>query len=75
MGELYGEVDVNTHEWTDGVLPTCLRDACATTSKERRWIMFDGPVDALWVENMNTVSGAPWVPGKAVDFSSPHFLP
>eukprot|EP00884_Botryococcus_braunii_P017802 jgi/Botrbrau1/4705/Bobra.0218s0026.1 len=54
MGELYGEVDVNTHEWTDGVLPNCLRDACATTSKECRWILFDGPVDALWVENMNT---------------------
>ncbi|XP_077418138.1 dynein axonemal heavy chain 10-like isoform X2 [Vanacampus margaritifer] len=54
--ELYGILDPETRDWTDGVLSNIFRDINKPTDKqERRYILFDGDVDALWVENMNSV--------------------
>lgn len=36
LGELYGEYDLNTNEWTDGVLSSVMRMACAGTRKIMR---------------------------------------
>lgn len=54
--ELYGILDPVTRDWTDGLLSNIFRDINKPTEKaERRYIVFDGDVDALWIENMNSV--------------------
>ena len=93
LGQLYGEFDVNTREWHDGVLSSivrsCSRGSLASNnlhlsmaspahanslmsprgaagghggfSEEdmldaTHWVILDGPVDPMWIENLNTVS-------------------
>lgn len=56
--ELYGVMDMQTREWKDGLLSKTFRNANLKNPSgktEMRWIIFDGDVDAVWVEDMNSV--------------------
>ena len=55
LGELYGEFDLSTNEWTDGILSSVMRACCADEKPDEKWIFFDSPVDAVWIESMNSV--------------------
>ena len=55
---LYGSLDPNTREWSDGLFTHTLRkiiDNVRGESSKRQWIIFDGDVDPEWVENLNSV--------------------
>ena len=46
-------------EWTEGLVSKLFKDAVLALEGDRplgkRWLHFDGPVDTLWIESMNTV--------------------
>ncbi|CAJ0586706.1 unnamed protein product, partial [Mesorhabditis spiculigera] len=55
---LYGWMDQNTREWTDGLFTSIVRKIIDNVRGEldkRQWIIFDGDVDPEWVENLNSV--------------------
>ena len=55
IGELYGEQNALSGEWKEGLAASLIKEAVNDSSNSHKWIIFDGPVDAIWIENMNTV--------------------
>ena len=56
--ELYGVLDPQTRDWTDGLLSKIFREMNQPHPADkpcRRYILYDGDVDAIWIENMNSV--------------------
>jgi dynein heavy chain len=53
--ELYGFISLATREWKDGILSYTMRFLGQIEDENPKWLVFDGDLDATWIESMNSV--------------------
>ena len=55
LNHLFGFINSLTNEWNHGIVNSLVNDIIDRNTDEINWIIFDGPADGKWVENLNTV--------------------
>jgi dynein heavy chain len=52
--EMFGQNDIISGEWTHGIFSS-IWQKYNDVNRATTWIVCDGPVDTIWIENLNTV--------------------
>uniref|UniRef100_A0A8D8QIW2 Cytoplasmic dynein 2 heavy chain 1 n=2 Tax=Cacopsylla melanoneura TaxID=428564 RepID=A0A8D8QIW2_9HEMI len=53
--QLLGQIDLDTRQWTDGVLSYTAQQVYSEPLGTESWILCDGDVDPEWIESLNSV--------------------
>ncbi|KAG5306381.1 DYHC protein, partial [Pseudoatta argentina] len=53
--ELFGVINPATREWKDGLFSVIMREQANMAGDDPKWIIFDGDIDPMWIESLNTV--------------------
>jgi dynein heavy chain len=53
--QLYGYIDISSKEWRKGLIQIKMTELVEMEKEHFKWLIFDGPVDTLWIENMNSL--------------------
>ncbi|XP_051782842.1 cytoplasmic dynein 2 heavy chain 1 isoform X2 [Erpetoichthys calabaricus] len=53
--QLLGHIDMDTREWSDGVLTSSARQVVRELPEVSSWIICDGDIDPEWIESLNSV--------------------
>ena len=53
--QLLGFMNLDTREFTDGILTSSARQSVREHPRQRSWIICDGDIDPEWVESLNSV--------------------
>jgi dynein heavy chain 2 len=53
--QLLGHIDMDTREWSDGILTYSARQVVKEPVDVHSWIICDGDIDPEWIESLNSV--------------------